>query len=263
MQFILNFFDIKPQSDAQRSQVSATLQDGVKTIAPTLPAMAVWAVVTAVAMIAAGMPAPYVILINLVVYAASAQLTVLGMMMLHSPLAVVWLAAAAVNLRFVIFSAALKPYFCGFNLRQRLLYGFLSADMNSMLFQFRYRNQAAANANIEQKSFFVGMSLVNYMVWQLGVWTGVVFASAVPTSWGLELAGTLTLLALVIKACEHLAMVVGVIVAAAAAIAFQFLEYRLWVVVAIVAGVLAAMLTETVFPKAFLKWPNQSKNGVK
>lgn len=37
----------------------------------------------------------------------------------------------------------------------------------------------------------------------------MVFASAVPTSWGLELAGTLTLLALVIKACEHLAMVVG------------------------------------------------------
>jgi hypothetical protein len=57
--------------------------------------------------------------------------------------------------------------------------------------------------------------------------------------------------------------VVRGIVAAAAAIAFQFLEYRLWVVVAIVAGVLAAMLTETLFPKAFLKWPSQSKNGVK
>lgn len=248
------------QSASGEATFKTAFGEGAKTIAPTIPATAIWAVVTAVAMIAAGMPAFYVILINLTVYAASAQLTVLTMLMLHSPLFVIWAAASVVNLRFVIFSAALKPYFRHLKLPQRMFYGYLNGDMNSMLFNYRYRNEVAAPVTAEQAGFFLGMAAINYSSWQIATWVGVALASMVPQAWGLELAASLTLLVLVIKGVEHWAGVVGCVVAGLTAVAFQFLPYKLWVIVAIVFGVAAALVVESVWPNAYLRHRGQPKD---
>lgn len=253
MQHLYQIFGVNNQDATERDTFYAAMKDGMQVIFPTAPATMIWAVVTAVAMVAAGMSPTYVLLTNLFVYAASAQLTVLSMLILHAPLPIIWLAAAVVNLRFVIFSAALKPYFRHLKLSQRMLYGFLNGDINSMLFNFRYRNQTAGPATNEHKGFFLGMALVNFSAWQIGCVIGVLFASVIPATWGLELAAALTLLVLIIKGVEHWAGVAGCAVAAVTAVLLQSMPYKLWVLVAIIAGVAVALIIETVFPNGYLK----------
>lgn len=253
MQRIYRMIGVQIHSDEQRDEFKAGLNEGIKTILPTTPAMLIWAVVTAVAMVAAGMPWYYVLLANLVVYAASAQLTVLTMLIAQAPLPIIWLAAAVVNLRFVIFSANLQLYFRHLNLPQRLLYGFLNTDIGSMLFSFRYRNQTAQSATLEQTGFYFGINCVNWLSWQLGCVAGILLASQVPAAWGLDLAAALTLLVLIIKGVEHWAGVAGCAVAAVSAVLLQFLPYKLWVLVAIVAGVAVALLVESLVPQGYLK----------
>ena len=70
-----------------------------------------WGLVTGVAMIKTGLPVPLAVLMTLVVFAGSAQLAALPLIVAGAPIWVVWATAACVNLRFLIFSAGWRPYF--------------------------------------------------------------------------------------------------------------------------------------------------------
>ncbi|MGL4767179.1 MAG: AzlC family ABC transporter permease [Formosimonas sp.] len=253
MQWLYRIIGVKVQTQTQYEELKAGFEDGTKTILPSLLAMMIWAVVTAVAMVAAGMPWYYVLITNVIVYAASAQLAVLTMLMVQAPLPIIWLAASVVNLRFVIFSANLKFYFRHLNVWQRLMYGFLHTDIGSMLFAFRYRNQTPIPATLEQTGFYFGLNAPNWLSWQIGCVIGVLLASALPMTWGLDLAASLTLLVLVIKGVEHWAGVASCVVAALSAVFLQFLPFKLWVFAAIILGVATALLVEFVAPNAFIK----------
>lgn len=249
---VLSWFGVATDNTAESDVAKAAFSDGIKTITPTFSATLIWAMVTAVAMIAAGLSPVYVLLINLVVYAASAQLTVLSMLIIQAPVSVIWLAAAAVNLRFVIFSAGFRPYFRHLPLRQRLLYGFLNGDINSMLFNYRYRDSVPGPATIEQRGFFLGMAIPNYLVWQLGCLIGTVFASFIPVEWGLQLAGVLTLLVLILKSVDHWAGVAACFIAAVTAVLLHDLPNKLWIAIAIMAAVAVAVAVESIWPNAWL-----------
>ena len=254
-------FDVS--NDADDLIAKQAFREGWGAIRPTIPATLIWAAVTAAAMIAGGLSPFYVVLINLLVFAASAQLTVLGMLTIHAPMPIIWLAASVVNLRFVIFSAGIRPYFRHLGLKQRLFYGFLNGDINSMLFGHRYRDAEPAPATLSQSGFFMGMAIPNYIAWQVGIAMGVFFASFIPNEWGLKLAGTITLLVLILKTVNHWATVCACLAAALVAVQLQHLPYKLWVIVAIVVGVLVGMVIEFVWKNAFLSASDRRVRGGK
>ena len=97
-----------------------------------------WGLVTGVAMVKTGMPVALALLMSLLVYAGSAQLAVLPLLAVGAPLWVVWLTAACVNLRFVIFSNMWRSYFAPLPLRQRLTLGYFSGDVIFVAFLKRY-----------------------------------------------------------------------------------------------------------------------------
>jgi predicted branched-subunit amino acid permease len=136
--------------------------------------------------------------------------------------------------------------------KNRWLYGFLNGDINSMLFNHRYRQEVPSRATVEQTGFFLGMALTNYVAWQVGTVAGVLLASFIPVEWGLKLAAALTLLVLVIKIVDHWAAVAGCLVTALVALFFQFLPFNLWIFLAIIVGVAAALVVETVWPNGYL-----------
>ena len=256
MNVVLNFFGLRASDPTERSEIVSAMRAGFDALLPTTPATFIWGLVTAVAMVSAGLSPFYTMLINVVVYAGSAQLAVLSLLVAYAPLWVIWLTAAMVNVRFVIFSGAIKPYFRHLSLRERLLFGFLNGDINCMLFTHRYRTLDGANpppANLEQRSFFVGMALTNFVFWQLGIVLGIALASVVPTEWGLQLAAALTLLILIIKMVDNWAGVAGCVVAALTAVYFHDLPNKLWVLVAIVVGVVVALMVERFFPHSPLR----------
>ena len=91
--------------------------------------MTIWGIVTGVAMSRFGLTAEASALMSLLVYAGSAQLTALPLIAAGAPLWLIFAAGIIVNLRFIIFGAALHPYFKSLSWRKRLLLGYLAADI--------------------------------------------------------------------------------------------------------------------------------------
>ena len=80
-------------------------------MAPAGIAIAAWGLVTGVAMVKGGLSVTMALVMTVVVFAGSAQLAVLPLLVSGAPLPIVWATALLVNLRFVIFAAAMRGYF--------------------------------------------------------------------------------------------------------------------------------------------------------
>lgn len=261
MNVLLRWFGLYDEDARRRAEAVAAVREGFRLLFPTIPAMIVWAVVTAVAMVAAGLSPFYVVLINVLVYAGSAQLAVLSMLVLGAHLPLIWLTAFLVNLRFVVFSGTTKPFFRALPLRFRLLYGFLTGDVPLMVFLNRFKHAPAdpiSGADLHQKGVFIGLSLANWVAWQAGVVAGIALASMIPNDWGLSLVAALTLLILIVKMVDNWPALIGCVVAALTAVFLHDLPNKLWVFCAIVVGVIAAVLAEVVGPKVWPRhWPKR------
>src|ERR1044072_517815 len=90
------------------------LRRGVRTAVPAAPGVIAWGLVTGVAMVKSGLSVPWALVISLLVYAGSAQLASLPLIAAGQPFWIVGLVAFVTNLRFVIYSASLRPWLAGY-----------------------------------------------------------------------------------------------------------------------------------------------------
>ena len=131
-------------------------------MAGTSLGIAAWGLVTGVAMVKSGMSIGMAVFMSLLVYAGSAQLAVIPLLSVGAPLWVVWLTAACVNLRFVIFSSMWRSYFAHLPLRQRLAVGYFSGDVIYVAFMKRFPEPRPAP---EQVPYFWGAASTNWLAW--------------------------------------------------------------------------------------------------
>ncbi len=212
-----------------------------RAIAPTMPGLAAWGLVTGVALVKAGLSVPLAVFMTVAVFAASAQLAVLPLMVVGAPLWVVWLTAACVNLRFVVLSTLWRTYFDHLSLRHRLALGYFSGDIIFVVFTQRY---TTADKHPEQLPFFWGAAAMNWLVWQVAALSGVFAAHFVPLEWGLGFAGVLALLGVLYSMLKEPSTWVAAAVSAAAAIAAFGLPLRLNILVAIASAITVGLLME-------------------
>ena len=204
--------------------------------------MGAWGLVTGVAMVKGGMSVPLALVMSLLVYAGSAQLAVIPLLAVGGPLWVVWLTAACVNLRFVIFSSMWRSYFQHLPLRQRLTLGYFSGDVIFVAFMKRYPKPLPEP---NQVPYFWGAASVNWLAWQVPSIAGILLASEIPLSWGLGFAGVLALLGVLLSLIFDRATSIAMLVAASVAIAAFALPLKLNILVAIAAAVVAGLVVES------------------
>lgn len=220
-------------------------REGLRDMAGVSLGIAAWGLVTGVAMVKGGLTVGMALLMSIAVFAGSAQLAVLPLLVLGAPMWVIWATAFCVNLRFVIFSAQWRPYFLRFPLRVRLVFGYLAGDLNYVMFMRRHPEPPApGEVPAGQVEYFLGSVTANYLAWQLSSVLGIVLANAVPTHWGLGFAGTLALLGLTYSLVSDRATGLAAVVAGAAAVAAFALPFKLYIVVAIAAAVCVGLLID-------------------
>ncbi len=208
-----------------------------------LVAIGTWAFVTGIAMVKTGMTEGMAVLMTLLVYAGSAQLTALPLMEAGAPVWLIFLAGMVVNVRFVIFGAALQPFFQRYKLWQRAVIGFLISDVAFVLFIARYGN-ARKIGTTRQLWYFLGMIIPCWIVWNVMSILGVYLGGLVPQSWGLDFAAVLALLAIVVPLVRGRPMIMCLLVASVVAWAGQVLPLRLGLAAAVIAGVVAGVAAE-------------------
>jgi predicted branched-subunit amino acid permease len=219
-------------------------RDGIRAMMPLALAISVWGLVTGVAIVNAGMTVPIALVLTLLVFAGSAQLAALPLLAVGAPLWVVWITAALVNLRFVIFAAASRGYFVTLPWRQRLLAGYLNGDLGFALFQRKFADDRA-RGTAEQYGYFYGGAMVNWVAWQLSSIAGILLGGLAPTEWGLELAASLALLAVLVPMANKFPAVAGIIVTAVLSVLTVDMPMKLGLLVSVLAGGAVAMAVDT------------------
>lgn len=218
-------------------------RDGMRISAGTMPGIFAWGLVSGMAMIKAGLTIWQALCMSLVVFAGSAQLAALPLIGAHAPALVIFATALVVNLRFVIFSAALGPHFAHLGWLKRLGYGYFSSDLLMAFFPQRFP-YSSLGRSVGKVGFFQGISAPNWLAWQGGAIAGLLLAGQIPESWQVGFAGTLALLGVMIPLTINLAALAGVLVSGAVAVAAIGLPFRLGLLLAVVLGMAAAMLAD-------------------
>jgi len=235
--------DPAARPDAARAERAAAMRAGMRAVAPTLIATSTWGLVTGVAMVKSGLTESMALAMTLLVYAGSAQLTSLPLIAIGAPLWLVFAAGSVVNLRFVIFGAALHPFFRHLSWPRRLALGYFTTDMSFVLFMPRYQ-EAAVKGTPEQLGFFVGAAAPGWVVWQSSSILGIFLGAMVPASWSLDFAAVLAVLAITVPLANSRPMVTAILVAAGAAWVSQPLPLRMGLAVAVICGVASGMWAE-------------------
>ena len=107
---------------------------GLRDMAAVSPGLAAWGMMTGVAMVKSGMSPFEAVSMSLLVFAGSSQLAAMPLIAVGAPVWVILSTAFCVNLRFVVFSAHLRPYLMHLPLRWRLIQGYLTVDLSYVLF---------------------------------------------------------------------------------------------------------------------------------
>ena len=214
---------------------------GFRAVLATMLGIGAWGLVTGVAMVKAGMSVPLAIFMSLTVYAGSAQLAVLPLLVAGAPLWVVWFTATCVNLRFVILSSMWRHYFSHLRRLHRLVLGYFSGDIIFVAFAQQYPQP---EKKPEQLPFFWGAAAANWVFWQVASIAGILLATVIPLEWGLGFAGVLALLGVLYSMLKDQATWVACVVACGAAIATFALPLKMNILVAIAAAVTAGLLME-------------------
>ncbi len=214
-------------------------------VAPSL-GIAAWGLVTGVAMVKSGLSLPVAALMTVLVYAGSAQLAALPLLVAGAPLWVVLATAFCVNLRFVIYSAHWRKYFGYLPRWHRLTLMYFAADLNYVLFVRRF---PAPKPAPEHLPYFWGGVLWNWGSWQAASLLGVLVADRVPTEWGLGFAGVLALLGVTYSLLSDKKSWVAAGVAACAAVAAFGLPLKLNIIVGIAAGIAIGVLLDRSLPR--------------
>lgn len=217
--------------------------DAFKISAATMPGIFAWGLVSGMAMVKSGLTIWQALGMSFFVFAGSAQLAALPLIAANAPEWVVFVTALVVNLRFVIFAAAIGPHFAHLRWKQRLWYGYFNADITMGFFPRRFPAETL-HQPAGKIGYFTGICYPNWCAWQSGAVAGILLASQIPESWGIGFAGTLALLAVMIPLTINLAALGGVVVAGVVAIAAAQFPYRLGLLVAVIAGMMVAMLID-------------------
>jgi predicted branched-subunit amino acid permease len=226
----------------------AAFKEAIKVSAPTMPGIFAWGMVTSMAMVKSGLTISQALGMTFLSFAGSAQLAALPLIAANASVWVIFATALVVNLRFVIFGAAIGPHLSHLPWYKRIYYGYLNADLTMALFPVRFPYHTLPQP-AGKLGYFRGICYPNWWAWQAGAVIGIALASQIPNSWGIAFAGTLALLGVMIPLIVNVAALAGVIVAGTVAVAAIGLPYRLGLVVAVLLGMIVAMLVDTLIER--------------
>lgn len=220
---------------------------GVRELLPLAPGVFAWGLVTGVAMVKSGLSVPEALGLSLLAYAGSAQLAALPLIATAAPMWLVTLTALIVNLRFVVYSAVTRVHFLHLSASRRLWLGYIVGDVMFVRFTSLLEKEPDYPHKI---AYYTGGALCNWVIWQVSSILGIFAAERIPAEWGLELAGTLALISLLVPLCRQRATLCGVLVAGLVAVLAHDWPLRLGMLLGIGLGMVTALVVERASPMA-------------
>lgn len=218
------------------------LEGVIKTFPLTLAASPVGFIYGALAQ-ASELSAAAALAMSIFVYAGSAQFIAIGLIAAGSPLLVIILTTFVVNLRHLLYAAAIKDAVQAYSKGWRLVFGFGLTDETYAAIVSRYGQNVAAHAETQTSFawFYLGSWLSMYLNW-IG-WTalGLVAGNQFPEikTLGFDFAMVVTFVGIVIPLIRSKPYVVAAVTAGACSLLLLAMPYSLGLLFAACAGIAA------------------------
>ncbi len=212
---------------------------GMRDQAPIILGMIPFGMIAGAAPVASGMDPWLALAMNVIIFAGAAQLAAVSLMAQHVPLPVVVITAMVVNLRFVMYSAALAPYFAKFTMPRKWLFSYLITDHGFALLTAKYKSDAAPELIA---GYYSGLTFPMWVAWQICTVLGILVGTRVPPSWSLDFTIPLVFLALVLPSLTTRAHWLAAGAASMVAIFTQSMPLKLGLITAAAVGVVGTLL---------------------
>ena len=180
---------------------------------------------------------------SLLVYAGSAQFIAISLLTLGSGAVVILLTTLVVNLRHVLYSAALQPYVGRLSQRWRVPLAFGLTDETFAVVQRRY---LARGMTEHGQWYHAGVALALYLSWVSSSLVGALFGQSVPNlaGWGLDFAMLATFISIVVPALRNQPQIAAALVAGAVALMCHAWPYKLGLMAAALSGIAVGVWLE-------------------
>ncbi|MBC9073147.1 AzlC family ABC transporter permease [Thauera sp. CAU 1555] len=215
--------------------------EGFRAFLPLSVGLIPWAVVTGVAMRSIGLSPLEAMGMNVIVFAGTAQLGTLPLIAAGAPLWLLVLTALVLNLRFVIFSAALAPAFAGYSKGRRTLASYLLVDG---VFAILSERILKSDDPHWRWGCYIAPSVWCWVLWQLFALVGVLGAGVLPADWSLEFMATIALMVMLVPMSATRPMLVAALAGGLGAVLLRGLPLKLGLIAGILVGIAAGFAAE-------------------
>ena len=178
---------------------------------------------------------------NLLVFAGSAQLAAIDLMLQKTSSLVVIATGLVINLRFMLYSAAFAPFVKNSKFLTKLFYSYTLTDQT---FTVMRANDDKLKNNGDALSFYTGAAICMLVAWHSAVVVGFLFGKITPPSWALDFAVPLSFVALVVPTIKNHKYFLVALTASVLSIVLREIPYNLGLLTsALLAILLGAWLT--------------------
>ncbi len=172
-------------------------RQGAKDAFPSVIGLIPFGLIVGTASTAAGMDPWLALAMSIIVYAGASQLAAIGLMVQSAPMAIVLATVLVVNLRFVMYSASLAPFFRQLSTGRKWLLSYALTDHLFALVNARFTPDGC-HKHVD--AYYIGGAVPTWLMWNAMVAIGIFAGTLVPKQWSLDFAIPLVFLALVFPA---------------------------------------------------------------
>ena len=180
---------------------------------------------------------------SLVVLAGAAQIASLSLLEQGAPVLIAIFTGAILNLRMLMYSAALAPHFRGLSLKRRFLMAYGLVDQCFVLGQQRFENDPEESA-FDKSQYYLGIALVILTLWFSASMLGYYFGGLIPEKLDISFGLPLSFIALIAPSLKSPPHIVAAAISIIGALLFNAIPYNLGLLIAGVMAIIAAAEVE-------------------
>ncbi len=221
--------------------LNADFREGFAEMLPACVGLTPFGLVTGVGAAAAGAGFAGTMGMSAIIFSGAAQILASQLLAQGAPVAVVILTCFVAGLRFLMYSAAMAPYFKPLPPRWQNTLAFLLTDQAfaSSIRRFNAKDDPRGGA-----LHFLGGGLALWAMWMITNAIGYFAGNLIPPAWSLDFAVPLCFIALVAPLLRDAPLIVAALVGGVAVIALDGMPMKLNLIVAGVLGIAAGTLAD-------------------
>lgn len=175
-------------------------KNGFNAVVPIIPGIIPFGAVMGSAFAEANLNSWQAMLMNTTVYAGAAQLATVDLMRMNAAVLVVVVTGLIINLRFLLYSAAMSPFLKDSTPLVKFMCAFTLTDQS---YAAMTGSQDKFQTNAEAVQFYLGTAACMFVAWHGSVIGGFIFGNFAPASLSLDFAIPLSFVALLIPTLKR------------------------------------------------------------